>query len=223
MTLTALTALPGLAAGFLWSRDWARAVAELRHAEQVARRLLIAEAGRLIVQGAVQVGLATARHQPSIHAPSAGYCPSNLAPGNSANAAPGDAQSGAANATPSFALFEPLPDPLVLAGLVPTGASERLATLAPAEQKPRETRGLFRRISALQAVLDDPAAAARRMARFLLAGRAGQASAIPPGHAPAYRRSRFLDWSMDVLLQAHAAARRALNQGWRGAVPEQPG
>ncbi|MEL6664209.1 MAG: hypothetical protein AAFR33_14530 [Pseudomonadota bacterium] len=55
MTLTALTALPGLATGFLCSRDWARAFRELRHAEQVARRLIIAEAGRLIAAGEIAV------------------------------------------------------------------------------------------------------------------------------------------------------------------------
>ncbi|MEL6567545.1 MAG: hypothetical protein AAFQ22_03940 [Pseudomonadota bacterium] len=243
MTLAALSSLPGLAAGFLWSREWARAFRELRHAEQVARRLIIAEAGRLITAGE---GVPLPASPPTAQrsggpAPggdtaqrSFGQVPASNAqlrpPTASSDGPPdgfaigGDAGTGSgAQPNPSFALFESLPDPLVLAGLAPTGAGERLATLAPAEQKPRETRGLSRRIAALQAVLDDPAPAARRMARFLLTGRVSRASAIPPGHPPAYRRSCFLDWSMDVLLQAHEAACRALNQGWRGPVPEQPG
>ncbi|MEM6389882.1 MAG: hypothetical protein AAF825_08605 [Pseudomonadota bacterium] len=48
MTLTTLKSMPGIAAGVLFGPAWARAFRELRHAEQVARRLLIAEAGRLI-------------------------------------------------------------------------------------------------------------------------------------------------------------------------------
>ncbi|MEL6663173.1 MAG: hypothetical protein AAFR33_09220, partial [Pseudomonadota bacterium] len=79
---------------------------------------------------------------------------------------------------------------------------------------PHATTGLSRRLQAMQAVFDDPVPAARRMAAFMLRGRARRASAILPGHPPAYRLRQFLDWPMDVLMQAHEAALRVMNRGW---------
>ncbi|MEM9739166.1 MAG: hypothetical protein AAF829_04795 [Pseudomonadota bacterium] len=212
MTLDALGRLPGVAAGFLWSADWARAFRGLRHAEQVARRLIIAEAGRLIASGEIT---APRSGDPGKTALSVIHrvAPRSGDPGKTAlsaihRAAP---RSGDQKTNPTFALFEPLPDPHFLGGLIEADPSGRRTGLATPQQKPRDTRGLSNRIAALQAVFDDPRPAARRMARFLLVRRARRSMAILPGHPPAFRPRQFLDWSMDVLMQAHDAALRVMN------------
>ncbi|MEM6389881.1 MAG: hypothetical protein AAF825_08600 [Pseudomonadota bacterium] len=72
-------------------------------------------------------------------------------------------------------------------------------------------------------MFDDPLPAARRMARFLLNPRPRRGGAIRPGHPPAFRRRAYLDWSMDVLIQAHDAAMRVLNRRWTGPPLTDPG
>ncbi|MEM1105783.1 MAG: hypothetical protein AAGH87_05280 [Pseudomonadota bacterium] len=208
MTLEGLAALTGLAAGFLWSRDFARASAELRLGEQTARRLIIAEAGRMMDEGEVPARVRRAQPAPlPTHAPQ---------PKSGPTQAPSDESAAAlgahAAAPPTFAIFEPLgeiwpapPTPEALAAL-------KLAAGKP--QVPRSTHGLSRRIAALQAVLDDPGPAARRMARFLAGGgprRSRRASPFRPGYPPAYRRAAYLEWPTAVLVEAHEAAMRALN------------
>ncbi|MEL6956250.1 MAG: hypothetical protein AAFO88_06375 [Pseudomonadota bacterium] len=266
MTLDALTGLPGLAAGFLWSRDWARAFKQLRHGEQVARRLVIAEAGRLIAAG----GIALKSASPPAATRSGGPAPGgevahrspgqtpasnpNLRPSPSPSHGPLPAQgsadrggetalsaihreaqrsgdqnkyaathrgaqrSGGQTKTPPpnpiFALFEPLPDPWALLAREAGEGPQRPANPGPRAPIPHATTGLSQRLRALQAVFDDPVPAARRMAAFMLRGRARRASAILPGHPPAYRLRQFLDWPMDVLMQAHEAALRVMNCGW---------
>ncbi len=187
--LAALRALPGFAFGAVPGVVWVRAFAELRLAEAAARRAIfaLAAAHPCPVPAAPAVRPSAPEARPVRHRAlrARGYCrPFNLSdrlPGLMAFSLPAEGRALSAETSPE-----------------------------------RDLAGLKARIAALSDVLDDPGPALARYLRLRdrpprHAFAPSSAPCLRPGSPPGYDPARWQDWAMDVLMEAHRLALKALD------------
>ncbi|MEM1150635.1 MAG: hypothetical protein AAGI03_08770, partial [Pseudomonadota bacterium] len=117
----------------------------------------------------------------------------------------------------AFVLSDPMPDPLVLAGL--KGGEGPLSPIVSTGAE-RPATGLKARMAALQAVLDDPTAAVARYIRLrdrrlphILAR--SSAPRLRAGYPPGFDPRRWQEWAMDILIEIHELVRAR-----QGAPPD---
>ncbi|MEO0785902.1 MAG: hypothetical protein AAFY10_09395 [Pseudomonadota bacterium] len=160
---------------------------EVRCLEALARRLLLVESGHL--KG--ELGMVT-------EAPPSETRKARLR------------RRGKVNA-PGFGLFEPLPDPYAE---FRTRGDQNLpfkATLSPCDLA--QSKGLARRIAALQSLLQDPAKAARRLAHWRARPKVRRAVSIRMGRPPGNGCNPTEDLMASTLWHAHQLAMAELNRG----------
>ncbi|MEM0987227.1 MAG: hypothetical protein AAGJ32_13350, partial [Pseudomonadota bacterium] len=133
--LGGLAALPGFVRGWLPGPVLARAFRELRQGESAARRAIAVLAQEV----------PEARHKTPTHLP-------EPRPLGATAQTPADPHKPHA-APLAFVLSDPMPDPLVLAGLK-GGEGPQSPIVSTGAERP--ATGLKARMAALQAVLDDP-------------------------------------------------------------------
>ncbi|MEN0077874.1 MAG: hypothetical protein AAF753_02070 [Pseudomonadota bacterium] len=186
---------------FMGRAAWACAFRELRVAEAAARRAILVMAAECPVE------------RPPL--------PSAQAPEPRPAGAPRVRGAGPAARGLKFRLSDPIGPAWPAA---PPGA---LQANAPGPGAPvagvRRAAGLWARVDALAAVLDDPAAAVERVNRLRARPRRhifarSAAPRLRPGRPPGHVRARWLSWDMDVLMEIHTLAIEALN-----TPPARPG